>query len=75
MVWQITSSDDYFGFPGPLVHLPTSEYSVEGKAAVLIDWREGVETQVPASGPWRKSGCRNDCIGSYINGLRYGPWY
>ena len=45
-------SDDYFCFPGPLVHLAASEYSIEGKAAILIDWREGVKTQVAASESW-----------------------
>lgn len=39
------------GFPGTFMDISASKDTVEGEAAILIDWRKGIEVEVPASNP------------------------
>ena len=50
MFWSRVGKD--LGFPGAFMHLSAPKHTVEGKTAILIDWRKGVEVEVPTSDPW-----------------------
>lgn len=44
--------DRDLGFPGAFMHLSASEHAIKGEATILVDWRKGVEVEVPTSHTW-----------------------
>ena len=44
------------GFPGAFMHLSASEDAIKGEATILVDWRKGVEVEVPTSHAWGNVG-------------------
>lgn len=44
------------GFPGAFMHLSASEHTIKGEATILVDWRKGVQVEVPTSDSWHDFG-------------------
>ena len=44
--------DRDLGLPGSFMHLSTSKDTIESEATILVDWRKGIEVEVPISDTW-----------------------